>query len=76
MGCLKLSIRRKKEVSKVVKVDDGKVMEFKSAVFVKELLVEFEGLGVKQSRKCDKFLAPNSDELLETEGVLLLKLEN
>ncbi|KAL1557721.1 hypothetical protein AAHA92_08269 [Salvia divinorum] len=58
MGCLKLSIRRRGEVLKVVKVD-GEVMEFESAVFVKELLVNFEGFGVKRSRKSGKFLEPS-----------------
>ncbi|KAG6389068.1 hypothetical protein SASPL_150527 [Salvia splendens] len=40
-------------------LDDGKVMELKSAVFVNELLLNFEGVGVTQSRKCGKFLAPS-----------------
>ncbi|KAG6433049.1 hypothetical protein SASPL_104654 [Salvia splendens] len=55
MGCLKLSIGRSRKVLQVVK-EDGKIIEFKSAVLVKELLLNFRGFGVKQS---GKFLPPS-----------------
>ncbi|KAL1544424.1 hypothetical protein AAHA92_21277 [Salvia divinorum] len=58
MGCLKFSIGRSGKVLQVVK-EDGKIIEFKSAVVVKELLVKFRGFGVKQSKKSGKFLPPS-----------------
>ena len=60
MGCLKLSIGRRGKVLQVVK-EDGKIIEFKSAVLVKELLLNFRGFGVKQSKQSGKFLPPSSE---------------
>ncbi|KAG6436356.1 hypothetical protein SASPL_101252 [Salvia splendens] len=58
MGCLKLSIGRRGKVLQVVK-EDGKIIEFKSAVLVKQLLLNFRGFGVKQSKPSGKFLPPS-----------------
>lgn len=58
MGCIKLSIRRNRKVLKVVMVD-GKVIEFTSPVAVKELLLKYEGFGVKPSTESSKFLSPS-----------------
>lgn len=58
MGCLKLSIRRSRKVLQVVKMD-GKIIEFKAPVLVKELLVKYKGFGVKSSRKSSEELAPS-----------------
>ncbi|KAH6766881.1 hypothetical protein C2S52_017864 [Perilla frutescens var. hirtella] len=58
MGCIKLSLlRRNRKFLQVVKVD-GKVMEFTTPLLVKELLINFEGFGVKSSRKYCKVLPP------------------
>ncbi|KAK4431268.1 hypothetical protein Salat_0888900 [Sesamum alatum] len=38
---------------------DGKVVEFTAPVLVKELLMNFEGFGVKSSRKSSKHLPPS-----------------
>lgn len=60
MGCINLSICRNTKVLRVVKVD-GEVIEFTSPVVVGELLVKFEGFGVKSSRKPSKLLSPSSE---------------
>ncbi|KAL8551071.1 hypothetical protein ACS0TY_000233 [Phlomoides rotata] len=56
--CIGLSIFRKRKALQVVKID-GSVMEFKSPILVKELLIKFEGFGIKSSRKSSTLLPPN-----------------
>lgn len=58
MGCLKIKLSICRKVLKVVKMD-GKVMEFKAPVMVRELLVNYEGFGVKSSRKSSEELPPS-----------------
>ncbi|PIN22920.1 hypothetical protein CDL12_04357 [Handroanthus impetiginosus] len=55
--CIKLSISKSRKVLQIVKMD-GKIIEFKSPILVKEMLINFEGFVVTSSREAPKQLPP------------------
>lgn len=59
---------------KIVKMD-GKVLEYKTSLLVKDLLVSFKGCGVGVTQKCTQYLPPDY-ELKLGHFYYLLPLDN